>query len=250
MGSLGRKRDQDILVEEQVRTDRLHQLFRQSTSAVFGSFMGAAMLCLLCRDRFDHNVVVGWMALLTASSLLRILMFVVYFRSPVHERTPQRWERRYWCTLALSAGIWGAGAFAVMPPHDLLAQVLVMLFAVGMSVSAVSCYSAYRDMTLVSITLVLLPCTVWLLFQVSPMQFGIALSVLVFSSFVVTASRNLSEALEKAFRLTREMEQAHSISTHAAQTDELTGKKIAGPFFITPSSCIVTANATVYLCAR
>jgi len=231
MDSLGRKRDQDILIEEQVRTDRLHQLFRQSTSAVFGSFLGAAMLCLLCRDRFEHNVVVGWITLLTASSLLRILMFVVYFRSPLHERTPRRWERRYWSTLALSASIWGWGAFAVIPPNDLLAQVLVMLFAVGMSVSAVSCYSAYRDMTLVSIGLVLLPCTVWLLFQASPMQFGIAVAVLVFSSFVVSASRNLSDALEKAFRLTRQMEQAHSISTHAAQTDELTGLNNRRAFF-------------------
>ncbi|MEB0076288.1 diguanylate cyclase [Pseudomonas sp. CCI3.2] len=231
MGSLGRKRDQDILIEVQVRTDRLHQLFRQSASAVFGSLLGALMLCGLCWDRFDHTVIVWWIAVLTASSLLRISMFFFYFRSPVSERTPQRWERRYWVTLTLSAGIWGVGALAVMPATDLLAQVLVILFTVGMSVSAVACYSAYRAMTLVSIGLVLLPCTLWLLFQPSGLQLGIALAVLVFSSFVVSATRRLSDALETAFRLTREMEQAHSISTHAAQTDELTGLKNRRAFF-------------------
>ncbi|MNE93769.1 hypothetical protein D3C80_1916600 [compost metagenome] len=108
----------------------------------------------------------------------------------------------------LSAGIWGAGALAIMPDDDLLAQSLVILFAVGMSVSAVSCYSSYRSMTLASIGLVLLPCTTWLLFQQSTLQFGMALAVLVFASFVVNATRKLSEALETAFRLTREMEQA------------------------------------------
>ncbi|MEB0040790.1 MULTISPECIES: diguanylate cyclase [unclassified Pseudomonas] len=231
MGSLGRKRDQDILIEVQVRTDRLHQLFRQSASAVFGSLLGALMLCGLCWDRFDHTVIVWWIAVLTASSLLRISMFFFYFRSPVSERTPQRWERRYWVTLTLSAGIWGVGALAVMPATDLLAQVLVILFTVGMSVSAVACYSAYRAMTLVSIGLVLLPCTLWLLFQPSGLQLGIALAVLVFSSFVVSATRRLFDALETAFRLTREMEQAHSISTHAAQTDELTGLKNRRAFF-------------------
>ncbi|WP_299836032.1 diguanylate cyclase [Pseudomonas sp.] len=231
MDSLGRKRDQDILIGEQVRTDRLHQLFRQSTSAVLGSFLAAAMLCLLCWDRFDHTITVAWIALLAGSSLVRTLMFVVYFRSPLQERTAQRWERTYWSTLIVSASIWGGGALAVMPPQDLLAQVLVMLFAVGMSVSAVSCYSAYRDMTLVSIGVVLSPCTVWLFVQGSAVQVGIALAVLVFASFVVTASRNLSDALEKAFRLTREVEQAHSISTHAAQTDELTGLKNRRAFF-------------------
>jgi len=231
MNGLGRGQDQDCFIEEQVRTDRLQQLFRQSFSAVFGSYLAAAMLCWLCWDRFDHSEILGWMLLLTGSSLLRISMFLAWFRCPLSERTAARWERRYWITLMLSAGIWGAGALAVMPTDDRLAQALVMLFGVGMSVSAVSCYSAYRSMTLVSMALVLLPCTLWLLFQPSSMQVGIAVAVLVFSSFVVSATRKLSVALETAFRLTRQMERAHNISTRAAQTDELTGLMNRRAFF-------------------
>ncbi|WP_054921414.1 diguanylate cyclase [Pseudomonas sp. NBRC 111138] len=221
MHSLGQ--DQGHLIEEQVRTDRLHQLFRQSFSAIFGSYLGAVMLCWLCWDRFDQQVILVWLVLLAGSSLVRLHLFVQWFRCPDAGRTPARWERHYWVTLMLSAGIWGGGALAVMPVDDRLSQVLVMLFTVGMSVSAVSCYSAYRYMTLGSMALVLLPCTVWMLFQPSPMQVGVALAVLVFASFVVGATRKLSDALEKAFRLTRQMERAHHISNRAAQTDELTG---------------------------
>lgn len=231
MNGLGREQDQDCFIDEQVRTDRLHQLFRQSFAAIFGSYLAAAMLCWLCWERFDHTVMLVWLVLLAAGSLLRIKMFMDWFRCPSSERTPHRWERRYWVTLALSAGIWGAGAFAVMPTDDRLSQVLVMLFTVGMSVSAVSCYSAYRYMTLLSIALVLLPCTLWLLFQPSPMQVGVAIAVLVFSTFVGGATRKLSDALEKAFRLTRQMERAHNISTRAAQTDELTGLMNRRAFF-------------------
>ena len=163
MNSLGQ--DQGHSIEEQVRTDRLHQLFRQSFSAIFGSYLGAVMLCWLCWDRFDHQVILVWLVLLAGSSLVRLHLFVQWFRCPDAARTPARWERRYWVTLMLSAGIWGGGALAVMPVDDRLSQVLVMLFTVGMSVSAVSCYSAYRYMTLGSMALVLLPCTVWMLFQ-------------------------------------------------------------------------------------
>ncbi|WP_124386902.1 diguanylate cyclase [Pseudomonas sp. R5-89-07] len=223
--------DPDRVIEEQVRTDRLHQLFRQSFPAIFGSYLGAVMLCWLCWDRFDQSVILVWLVLLAGSSLLRLQLFVEWFRCPDSERTPARWERRYWLTLMLSAGIWGSGALAVMPVDDRVSQVLVMLFAVGMSVSAVSCYSAYRYMSLGSMGLVLLPCTLWLLFQPSPMQVGVALAVLVFSSFVVGATRKLSDALEKAFRLTRQMERAHAISTLAAQTDELTGLMNRRAFF-------------------
>ncbi|MGZ9706085.1 diguanylate cyclase [Pseudomonas sp. GNP013] len=231
MNGLGRGQDQDGFIEEQVRTDRLHQLFRQSFSAIFGSYMAAVMLCWLCWDRFDHRVMLIWLVALALTSLLRVKMFTDWFRCPNSERTPQRWEHRYWITLILSAAVWGAGAFALMPTDDRLSQVLIMLFTVGMSVSAVSCYSVYRSMTLVSIGLVLLPCTLWLLLQPSPMQVGVGIAVLVFSSFVVSATRKLSDALEKAFRLTRQMERAHSISTRAAQTDELTGLMNRRAFF-------------------
>ena len=231
MNGLEREQDQDCFIEAQVRTDRLHQLFRQSFAAIFGSYMAAAMLCWLCWERFDHTLMLVWLVVLGASSLLRVKMFLDWFRCPNSERTPDRWERRYWTTLVLSASIWGAGAFALMPTDDRLSQALVMLFTVGMSVSAVSCYSAYRYMTLVSIGLVLLPCTLWLLFQPTSMQVGIAIAVLVFSTFVASATRKLSDALEKAFRLTRQMERAHNISTRAAQTDELTGLMNRRAFF-------------------
>ena len=223
MNGLGREQDQDWFIEGQVRTDRLHQLFRQSFAAIFGSYLAALMLCWLCWDRFDHQVILIWLVALAVSTVLRLHMFMAWFRCPNAERTPDRWERRYWVTLMLSASIWGLGALAVMPTDDRLSQALVMLFTVGMSVSAVSCYSAYRYMTLGSMGLVLLPCTVWLLFQSSSMQVGVAIAVLVFSTFVVSATRKLSDALEKAFRLTRQMERANTISTRAAQTDELTG---------------------------
>lgn len=223
MNSLGHGQDQDRVIEQQVRTDRLHQLFRQSFSAIFGSYLGAAMLCWLCWDRFDHRIILIWLVLLGCSSLVRLHLFVQWFGCPESERTPARWERRYWITLMVSAGIWGGGALALMPVDDRVSQVLVMLFTVGMSVSAVSCYSAYRYMTLSSMALVLLPCTLWLLFQPAPMQVGVALAVLVFSSFVVGATCKLSDALEKAFRLTRQMERTHSLSTRAAQNDERAG---------------------------
>jgi len=223
--------ERDALIRAQVRTDRLQLLFRQSFFSVLGSFLAALMLGWLCWGRIEHEAILYWLGLLSLSTSLRVVLLAMYFRSPPETRTPQRWELKYWLTLVLSASIWGGGALALMQPNVLLTQTLVLLFAVGMSVSAVSCYSAYRSMTIVSIGLVLLPCSLWLLFQPAPTQIGMGAASLVFASFVVGATRKLSDAMEKAFRLTREMEYAHSIASHAAQTDELTGLKNRRAFF-------------------
>lgn len=223
--------ERKALIRVQVRTDRLQLLFRQSVFSVLGSLLAALMLSWLCWGRVDHPLITVWLGLLGASTSLRIVLLTSYFRSPVDARTPQRWELKYWLTLVLSATIWGAGALALMRSDDLLIQTLVLLFAVGMSVSAVACYSAYRSMTIISMALVLLPSSFWLLFQPGSTQAGMAAASLVFASFVINATRKLSDAMEKAFLLTREMEHARDIANQAAQTDELTGLKNRRAFF-------------------
>jgi diguanylate cyclase (GGDEF)-like protein len=218
-------------IARSVRTDRLEQLFVQSAPAVLGSFLAAVMLCWLGWERFDQQRVMVWMTLLGLSTSVRTAMFFAYLRAPANQRTAERWEWRYWVTLMLSAAIWGWGAFAVMPADDALGQTLIMLFAVGMSVSAVSCYSSYRNMTLVSMGLVLLPSTGWLLLQPSTLQQGIALAVLVFAWFVVSATQSLSSALTTAWRLKHEMQRAHRLAMVASCTDELTGLNNRRAFF-------------------
>lgn len=223
--------ERNALIRAQVRTDRLQLLYRQTVFSVSGSLLAAAMLSGLCWGRVELRLIYLWLALVSASTALRAVLLIAYFRSPASTRTPQRWELKYWLTLVLSAFIWGAGALALMRAGDLLIQTLVLLFAVGMSVSAVSCYSAYRSMTIAAIGLVLLPCAIWLLFQPDAVQVGMAMAALVFASFVMSATRKLSDAMEQAFRLTREMEHAHDIASRAAQTDELTGLKNRRAFF-------------------
>jgi diguanylate cyclase (GGDEF)-like protein len=223
--------NQDPLIADKVHTDRLHLLFRQSFMATFGSFAAACMLGWLQWGRADDSIISTWLTLLGCSSAVRLVMFWAYFRAPVSQRTPQRWERVYWITLVVTGGIWGLGTLVLMVKGDMLSQVITLLFAVGMAGSAVSTYSAYRSMTLTAIGLVLLPSTTWLLFQPLPLQWGLALSTLLFSVFVVRATRELSKALQTSFRLTHEMAQAHSIAAHAAQTDVLTGINNRRAFF-------------------
>lgn len=71
------------LIAEQVRGDRLQQLFLQSRWAVLGSYLAAVMLCWMGRDLFDRETVWLWLALLTGSTLLRAAMFVVFYRTPL-----------------------------------------------------------------------------------------------------------------------------------------------------------------------
>lgn len=223
--------ENSTLIAAKVHADRLQLLFRQSLLAVYGSFGAAGILAWLYWDRADQAHIVLWLMLLAFATLGRGALFLAYFRSPVERRSPRRWEKLYWITLVISASIWGLGALAVMPKDDLLSQSITLFFAIGMSGSAVSTYSAYRSMTMVAIALVMLPCSLWLLWEGGAIRYGMILAAAIFSASVMRATRELSDSLEKAFRLSHEMELAHRIVSFAAQTDELTGLKNRRAFF-------------------
>jgi diguanylate cyclase (GGDEF)-like protein len=207
----------------QVRSDRLHLLFRQSFLATFGSVGGALALSWLQQDLGNHAVIAPWLFTLCLAGIVRLGLFWAYHRSAPHNRTPARWEGVYWVTLVFTAGAWGIGAFLLMSRDDLLSQVITLFFAIGMAGSAISAYSAYRSMTLAAIGLVLLPTTLWLLSQAGSEQRLLAVATLAFSIFVMRATRELSDALQSLLRLRRELEIQHRIASDAARTDELTG---------------------------
>lgn len=207
----------------QVRTDQLQLLFRQSFLATFGSVGGAMALSWLQRDLGNSGVIAPWLITLFLAGMVRLALFLAYNRSAPQHRTPARWEGVYWTTLVFTAGAWGIGAFLLMSRDNLLSQAITLFFAVGMAGSAISAYSAYRSMTLVAVALVLLPTTLWLLTEPGNEQRVLALVTLAFASFVVRATRELSDALQSLLRLRRELEIEHRIASKAARTDELTG---------------------------
>lgn len=196
-----------------------------------GSFAAAAILAWLQSDTADPTALHSWLWAMGAMSLIRLGVFALYYGTPEALRHRRQWEWLYGTTLAVTAGIWGFGALWVMPKHDLLSQAMTLFFAIGMAGSAISMYSAYSGMTLAAMGLVLLPCTLWLVFQPNPIQRGMALAALLFAAGVARAVHGLARSMETALRLKHELKQAHQVATQAAMTDELTGLKNRRAFF-------------------
>lgn len=213
----------DHAIDDLVRSDMLRLLFRQSPFAVMGAYLSSLILGWLLWDMGDHRKIAGWLGLLSISTLLRLTLIVAHHRAKAVHLTLRRWELIYWSTMAVSAGIWGLGALFVMPPANFLAEVIVLIFTVGLAGSAVLAYAPYGKMTSSAIALVLAPVTLWFLLQPAPLLRGLALATLLFAGSALRTSSVLSGALTKALRLSHEMELAHRISSHAAQTDALTG---------------------------
>jgi diguanylate cyclase (GGDEF)-like protein len=210
-------------IELLVREDKLRLLFRQSFPALFISFATALLLSWMLWGHASDVEIVAWLGTLAVSTLGRLAVFVVYFRTNPSGVDLLKLERRYVFSLMVSSLIWGFGALAIMPADSLLYQAITLFILIGMAGGAVSMYSARYLMAIGAMASVLLPSTLWLYTQPGMEQFGMALGTTLFMAVLMRAAKVLAGALQGNFQLSRELHAAHAAADQQAKTDPLTG---------------------------
>jgi diguanylate cyclase (GGDEF)-like protein len=210
-------------VELLVREDKLKLLFKQSFPALFISYATALLLSWMLWGHTSDIELVAWLGMLAVSTLGRLAVFLVYFRTNPSGVELLKLERRYVFSLMVSSLTWGIGALLVMPVDSQLHQAITLFILIGMAGGAVSMYSARYQMAIGAMTAVLLPSTLWLYTQPENEQLGMALGATLFMAVLVRAAKVLASALQSNFQLSRELHAAHAAADQQAKTDSLTG---------------------------
>jgi diguanylate cyclase (GGDEF)-like protein len=225
------------------RADTLALLFHQSYPAVFLSFGIAAVMCWTLWGRIETTALLGWLAALLASGMVRLAMFLRYFRVKPDAEAILAWERPYVATLMLSSLTWGLGAVWLMPAGAAVEQGVVLFFLVGMAGGALGTYSAHRAITIGALLSVLLPCTVWLFFQPGRIALGMALAGAIFIVGASRATKVLALAMQSRLQMGYELKDAHTHAENLARIDALTGIHNRRAF-------IELGTQTLHLCQR
>jgi diguanylate cyclase len=206
-----------------VHADTLALLFEQSFPALYQSLIIASILCWTLWGQVEPARLLTWLGVLAASALIRLGMYLLYFRLKPVGHAIFAWERPYAATLVLSSLIWGVGVLWIMPAGNEVAQYVILFFVVGMVGGSLVSYSAHRGMTITAMLGVLLPITLWLFFQPGQIALGLAVASTTFMAGALRGTRVLNSAMQGNLLLGHELKMANRIADHIARTDELTG---------------------------
>lgn len=206
-----------------VRADTLVLLFQQSFPALYQSLVIAAILCWTLWGRLESFKLLTWLGVLTATSAVRLAMYLLYFRVKPQGEAILRWERPYLFTLLLSSLTWGLGVLWLMPPGETVEQFIILFFVAGLVGGSMAAYSAHRGMTVAAMLSVLVPSTVWLFFQPGHLSLGMAVAASTFMFGALRGTKILSSAMQSSLRLAYELRHANAVADRMARTDELTG---------------------------
>ena len=206
-----------------VRADTLALLFQQSFLALFQSLAIAVIMCWTLWGRVDSFKLLTWLGLLGASAVIRLVMFLLYFRAKPVGPAILAWEWPYTATMLLSTTIWGLGVLWLMPPGEAVEQFVILFFVAGLVGGSMTAYSAHRGMTIAVMMSILLPSTVWLFLQPGHLALGLGVAAVTFMVGAVRGTGVLSSAMQRSLLLSYQLRHANQIADRMARTDELTG---------------------------
>lgn len=223
--------DESLGLAVRVRADKLHLLYHQSFPAVYVSVIMALLLCQALWGQAQHGLLVGWLAAICISSVIRYMLFRVHRRRKPTGLQILDWELPYAVTLFVPSFVWGFGVLWIMIESSLLYQVVAFIFLLGMAGGAISLYSARRYMAVGAMASVLLPATVWFLLRGQAIETSLGVASVVFMGVLMRTSTVLTTALGGNFRLAHRLAAAKQSAEQMAHTDVLTGLDNRRAFF-------------------
>jgi diguanylate cyclase (GGDEF)-like protein/PAS domain S-box-containing protein len=129
------------MVEERLAAARVAALFGVAKTAYATSLAAGLLLCAILWDSFAAPALLGWLAVLVALVLARIVLHRSYLRDP-GRHAPRAWEARFGAG-AIAAGIvWSLPAALFFPAGDPLLQMAVIFVVGGSVIGAAGVYAA------------------------------------------------------------------------------------------------------------
>ncbi len=236
----------DSAYDAEVRVDKLKLLYRQSSHSVFAALIAgglwAAIVWFQAGDA-TKTALSYWLLALAVTSAIRVALFWAYRQANPEGAAVLRWQTPYLVTFILSILVFGVGTIWVVPTESTLLLLVTYVFLVGMAGAALSSFGVFVGLTVVGVSILLLP--ILALFVTRGDTLKILLAIAGFG-FFITTMRGLSihnSTVDESFRLAHQLRETTRVAKQQAQTDWLTGLRNRRAF-------VETAEAVLSLVSR
>jgi diguanylate cyclase len=230
----------------EVRIDKLKLLYRQSSHSVLTILVAGCLWAAVVWFQAGETTKTAlsyWLFALALTSAIRVALFWTYRRANPEGEAVLRWQNPYLFTFVLSPLVFGVGTLLVVPMDSTLLLLVTYVFLIGMAGAALASFGVFIGLTVVGVSILLLPILVLLVAKGETLTMLLAIAGF---GFLVTTMRGLSihnSTVDESFRLSHQLRETTRIAQQQAQTDWLTGLRNRRAF-------VETAEAVLSLVAR
>jgi len=210
-------------LEAHVRAEQVRVVFRQAPPAQLLSIVAAGVICLVLWNVSDRGHLRAWFAVVTAVTLGRIALSVLFQRRAPAPGAMLPWEIGFVASLGAVCLAWGLGGWLIMPKDSAVHEAVVYFFLMGVAGGAVATYSAHVTATIIAILALMLPATIAFALQDVLELRAMAAGGVLYLVAAVRSTRTFGFFLGRTYQLSFELHQAYDRARDLARTDELTG---------------------------
>ena len=226
-------------IEFRVEAEMTRLLYRSAAFGLFSNFALAAVLVAGVWSYFPSWLTLGWLALISAITLGRLILNGTFGRRPREERELGWWRRMFFYGVVASGSAWGLGAWLFLNTGELLPRCLVILIISGLNAGAARTLASVRGCYIAYVLATLVPGgAAFLAFQKAGSWTLLACTI-TYALFLLNTARLHQLDLRKLFRLVFENEELVSTLSEAKRRAE-TANEAKSEFLATMSHEIRT----------
>lgn len=188
---------------DRIRIEQLRALFQTAPLAMGAAQVAALLLAGTLAWGFStpRDGIALWLGAVGLDAAVRQTMCWRWRRDVERDAHARLWARRMtWASMA-GGLLWGVGMLVLIPPGQLVQELLVLLVVSAVASGSVPTFGAYRPAAFAFFLPAILPYGVWAALQGDPFHVGLAALDAVYAGVLVWLSLRVSADLERAIRL-------------------------------------------------
>ncbi len=201
---------------DELRLQQVRTFVRQTPQGVVGIVVNSILCCAVFWSVAPKSLLIGWLCLVAAFSLSRLLKYRRNVRRPRPKKVPIRAIRKAVLWSALGGALWGAFFALIFPPDLILHQTFLCFVAGGMMAGAAATLYVIPSASSAFVVLTVAPLVARLALVGEPMQCVMAIMMLAFMAVLLAGIRNAHRSFVETTRV--KMDNARLVSeAEAAQ---------------------------------
>ncbi len=206
----------------QIATGQVTLLYTQAPAGLVASVANAGVVVYLLWPLIAHALLLSWWTLLLALSLGRLLLVRHYQRGAHSVHELRYWRRLFLLGASANGLLWGTAGVLFFLPASPTHQVFLAFVLGGMAAGAVATLSSVLPVFLSFAVPVLVPITLQLWGQQTPLSIGMSLLLLAFFGVLLVTARHLHHAIAASLHLGQANEALiRSLSVANAHTESV-----------------------------
>ncbi len=202
-GSLARADDEactSTREDDRVYVTRISTLYEHSPRVFVANVINAAIVGVILLGIADTTTIVAWWSAMGLMVVTRSLS-LLRFRRDRDSVPMSRWAAKFTVGSFVAGAIWGGGAVALFPSHDVAGQVLLALVVGGMGAGASSSVASHIPAFYAFLLPAVVPLGIRFALVGDKFHLGMALMTFLFGALVAGIGRTTHRTLVESYRL-------------------------------------------------